>query len=96
MSTILDEGKPLACLDAICAAIVLHKIQACLPRSFDLTRPTSNTFVFHDADDEDADDEDADDEDADDDDEGDDKCVCVLGLILARGGELCLLLQPLE
>ena len=87
MSTILDGGKPLACLDAFCAAIVLHKIQACLPRSFDLTGPTSNTFVFHDADDEDADDEDADD---------DDVSIRALGLILARGGELCLLLQPLE
>ena len=79
----------MACLDAICAAIVLHKIQACLPRSFDLTRPTSNTFLFHDADDEDADDDEGDDDDGD-------VCMRVLGLILARGGELCLLLQPLE
>ena len=45
--TILKEGKPLACLDAICAAVVLHKIQACcyLPRSFDFPQPTSNTFA---------------------------------------------------
>ena len=34
------------------------------------------------------------DDDGDDIEEGND--VCVLSLILARGGELCLLLQPLE
>ena len=34
------------------------------------------------------------DDDGDDVEEGND--VCVLSLILARGGELCLLLQPLE
>ena len=45
--------------------------------------------MFHDADDEDADDDEGDDDDGD-------VCMRVLGLILARGGELCLLLQPLE
>ena len=45
--------------------------------------------MFHDSDDEDADDDEGDDDDGD-------VCMRVLELILARGGELCLLLQPLE
>ena len=98
----LKERKPSSCLDAICAAAVLYKIQA-LPRSFDfppanckyfclmmllLTKMMMRMVMLM---------------------immmamvailtmmvkEGND--VCVLSLILARGGELCLLLQPLE